>query len=429
MGRFWLFAVLLLFPACKMADTGTGSVQGHVTQYGTSLPMPEVEVMYGDSTVLTDENGEYLFEGIPENLQGLRFSSDGYFPLFTQVNVLRNKTVSCDVELELMTSAWAVGKIDSEYGVILHSSDGGNTWIRQGSQSVIPSVNLNDVCAVDGDVCWVAGDSDSFGNTCVILKTVDGGLTWENQGRSITSVPPVSFSAIFAKDSDTAWAVAADTCLVFKTVNGGSNWDICRESEMMECYTAISSPDGLHVWCCGKSVAGGAAVEFTSDGGRSWTVAMIPGTSHLQVAADIYASDLSDIYVCGTNAMGAFRSVDGGNTWTVLENMLSGVSLRAIDGFRYSNFWVLQDGGSVFKTSDSFGSVSNVFAVDQTYADGTAASIDFMRDGKGGALAVLSASGSTGAIYYTVDGGNTWTLATVPFQFAINAIDFIGGSN
>lgn len=430
MHRLWISLVVLsaVF-SCKMADTGTGSVSGRVVRYGSELPMSGVNVVYGDSIILTDSNGEYLFEGIPENLQGIRFLSDGYYPLFRQVKVLRDNVVTCDVELEAVPSAWAVGSIDSEYGTILYSSDCGHTWIRQGGQSSIPSVNLNDVCAVTDRICWAVGDFDLFGNTPVILNTADGGQTWTNQGRSLSLETGISLGSVLARDSDTVWAAASDAGVVLRTGNGGKQWEVVLESERMEYFTAISSPDGYNVWCCGKSIGGGAAVEFTSDGGRTWKFVQLPGLSEFQTASDIYAVNSEEIYVCGTNAMGLFRSRDGGETWTKVESMPSVAGLRSMDCVSGSLFWLLQDGGIVYSTADAFGTVRSVPAADASYSDGTASAVDFMRDGSTGVLSVLSGSGSTGAIYFTEDGGISWLPADIPFGFAIYAMDFVGGFN
>lgn len=430
MQRLWLLLVALPFIfSCKMADSGTGSVQGRVVRYGSEQPMSGVSVVYGDSTVLTDSNGEYLFEGIPENLQGIRFFSDGYYPLFRTIKVLRDNVTTCDAALEAVPSAWAVGKIDSEYGTILYSSDCGKTWIRQGGQSSIPSVDLNGVCAVSDRICWAVGDFDSFSNTPVILNTTDGGQTWTNQGRSLSLGTGISLGAVLARDSDTVWIAASDAGVVLKSVNGGEQWDLVLQSENMEYFTAISSPDGYNVWCCGKSLDGGAAVEFTMDGGKTWKFVRLPGLSEYQVASGIYTVSTADVYICGTNAMGLFRSLDGGETWDRVESMPPVAGLKSIECVSDNGFWLLQDGGIVYSTADAFGTVRSVLAADAVYSSGTATAMDFMRDGNCGVLSVLSESGSTGAIYCTEDGGISWSLADMPFGFAVYAIDFVGGFN
>ena len=72
-----------------------------------------------------------------------------------------------DVWTENGTDIWAVG----EGGVILYSSNGGQTWTRQSS---LTNVNLWAIHG-EGDRLWAVG------NRGVIVHTVDGGQTWHQQ--------------------------------------------------------------------------------------------------------------------------------------------------------------------------------------------------------------------------------------------------------
>lgn len=436
-GRFCLawrglmiaFVIPFVAVSCEMADTGFGSVQGRVVRMSSGDPIPGVRVVYGDSAVLTDENGEYLYENVPEHRQTLRFDVDGYAPVYQQVNVVRNKTVSCDVGMQLIVAGWAVGKIDSEYGTILHSVDGGRNWIRRGSQSTVPSVELTDVCALGEDICWIVGEKDDFAGTTVILKTTDGGLSWVNEGRNVSGVPPVSLSAIFSKKADTALAVAADTCLILNTRNAGRSWSVCNESADMKYYTAITSPDGYRIWCAGQAVGGGAAVEYSPDGGRTWACFPVTGLSSNQKITDICAVDSLNLYVTVSAMGGVLHSQDAGATWTAVSKVVPTADFAALDVFDRDNIRILQNGGMLYLTSDSFETVQMINAAGSEYASGAATSIGFLRDGLSGAFSVLSPTGATGALYYTLDGGMSWQKSVTPFDFAVNSLDFVGGMN
>jgi len=50
-----------------------------------------------------------------------------------------------------------VGDSSGGYGTILHTTDGGVTWVRQGSPADIPNTNLLEVSAVDAQHAWVVG--------------------------------------------------------------------------------------------------------------------------------------------------------------------------------------------------------------------------------------------------------------------------------
>ena len=75
-------------------------------------------------------------------------------------------------------NGWIIGTppVDG-YGVILHTTNGGGLWVRQGSTSDVPGVELNNVKAVDARTAWVVGDADSgFG---VILHSA-GKSVWRS---------------------------------------------------------------------------------------------------------------------------------------------------------------------------------------------------------------------------------------------------------
>ncbi|MCD4734481.1 MAG: hypothetical protein K8R53_00425, partial [Bacteroidales bacterium] len=63
---------------------------------------------------------------------------------------------------------WAVG----DGGIILHTTDGGNTWVEQSSGL---SSSLKRICFTDPDNGWTLGDEGG------LLHTVNGGITWEIQ--------------------------------------------------------------------------------------------------------------------------------------------------------------------------------------------------------------------------------------------------------
>lgn len=85
---------------------------------------------------------------------------------------------------------WAVGTQANGYGTILNTTDGGSTWIRQGSSAQIPNVGMSAVSAVDANTAWAVGNNPSGG---VILGTTDAGITWTEQATCEGGLGGVSF--------------------------------------------------------------------------------------------------------------------------------------------------------------------------------------------------------------------------------------------
>lgn len=77
---------------------------------------------------------------------------------------------------------WVVGDREGGYGSIFKTTDGGQTWIRQGDSLMIPNVTLHAVRAIDSLTAWIVGDA--FDGIGTILKTTDGGDTWISQAFS-----------------------------------------------------------------------------------------------------------------------------------------------------------------------------------------------------------------------------------------------------
>ena len=423
----FLAVAAVSLPGCKKPTAGWGSLSGHVTASVSGEPLEGVSVIYGDSAVMTDSEGAYFYEGVPDGLQGIRFSMGGYYPLMKQVNITAGGEAVCDVVMDIITAGWAVGAGDSGYGTILYTADAGRSWTRQGSPSMVPDVRLKDVFAVDDQICWVGGEADTLRGTTVILYTKDGGATWSNQGSSLRTSRPVSIAAIVAYDKDTAWAVTSDTCMVIKTVNGGGSWSVCRESSSVVSYSALTVADGRNVWCCGQAADGNAVVEYSPDGGTTWSEMPVGVASSSQRPTDICAAPGPVLYLSGAGAMGILRSADGGRTWE--QALSSDVDVNALDACFDNYVWAAGSDGVMYVSADGLATSDEIHPADGGYSSGTLSSVAFLRDALRGACSVLSYTGETGTIYYTVDGGLSWNQSSVPFEFGVESVDFVGGNN
>lgn len=98
---FALFAVL--FIACTEEERDyTGSIQGIVTESGTTTPLSGVQVSLvnlGNSTT-TGSDGQFHFNNIEADSYQLQFKKTGYITNTRNVNVLAGETTQCDMQLE-----------------------------------------------------------------------------------------------------------------------------------------------------------------------------------------------------------------------------------------------------------------------------------------------------------------------------------------
>lgn len=132
--------------------------------------------------------------------------------------------------------------------VVLHTSDGGQTWETQYEYAAKPdelgaglfSVHrLDDVQFIDAQTGWAVGSSQTFyedgwQHYGALLHTLDGGLTWQDSATPLYRNPEDGndrdreFFAVEFSDSQNGWALAAnffpsDTIYLAHTVDSGTN--------------------------------------------------------------------------------------------------------------------------------------------------------------------------------------------------------------
>jgi hypothetical protein len=117
-------------------------------------------------------------------------------------------------------TGWVVGNSSDGYGLILHTTDGGAHWLRQGTSAEIPDAGLIGVSAVDQNYVWASGGAaDGYG---VILHTTDSGAHWQRQGTP-AEIPDISTYDVYAVNRNIAWVTGAEG-VILHTTDGGSTW-------------------------------------------------------------------------------------------------------------------------------------------------------------------------------------------------------------
>jgi len=311
---------------------------------------------------------------------------------------------------------WAAGQAYDGFGTILHTENGGSTWVRQGDASMIPDADLMDIRAVDEDNVWATGMA--FKGDPVILRTSDGGKTWKRQGMG-SRLPASDLIGICPVSEMVCWAAGEDGTIL-KTTDGGENWIYLKAApDYMSYYQMIAATDENHAWAIGEGDSL-AMIHYTSDGGQTWVRQGLDDltTGNMPNALiDIHAATKDYIWAVGPSQ--AIYSLDGGNSW---------VNKPTPIGFNHNNgvciidenkVWVASDYNSIFKLS---GTENNW--VEQESQARPAMYMGITATDENTAWISTVTYTSTGQILHTSDGGNTWAIQPIPHEIALRRITF-----
>jgi hypothetical protein len=138
--------------------------------------------------------------------------------------------------------------VAGDYGYILKTTDGGVSWNSQNSGT---NQDITSIFFVDNQTGWVVGESGT------IIKTTNGGENWFNQ----TSAVNHHLSSVYFTDNQTGWVVGYSGS-VMKTTNGGLNWVLQRSGTTNYLYD-VSFADANNGWAVGNN----GTILHTTNGG------------------------------------------------------------------------------------------------------------------------------------------------------------------
>lgn len=152
---------------------------------------------------------------------------------------------------------WAVG----QWGVILATRDGGETWEKQRMDIAVDQPLFSVLFTNDRDGIAV-------GLWSLMLQTHDGGKTWT---RTTLPKPPGGGKAdrnlyhAFA-DGKGGLYISAEQGTVLKSTDGGANWDYLATGGKGSLWSGVATPDG-------RIVVGGllGSLFQSNDGGATWS--------------------------------------------------------------------------------------------------------------------------------------------------------------
>jgi photosystem II stability/assembly factor-like uncharacterized protein len=213
-------------------------------------------------------------------------------------------------------------------GAILRTSDGGLTWQAAAVSAGWCPISLDAVSATSALCAGIqrVGSGVNGSNAPAAVRTTDG-TTWTAPALlrpAVRATGEVGGVAMFAAKASAAAVIVGDYCellpptpFAFSSTTAGAAWKYVAGSR--------TGPSQLRGVCLSSAAAGlavgsgSAAVLKTSNGGSSWSAVSAP------LAKNLYAVDLAGAtgYAVGRTSAGkaatVLKTTNGGSGWTTVK--------------------------------------------------------------------------------------------------------------
>jgi photosystem II stability/assembly factor-like uncharacterized protein len=182
------------------------------------------------------------------------------------------------------------GWVTSQYGNLIKTTDGGNTWSNIQNLS---SNSLFDIFFIDEFTGWIAGRER-------VWKTTNTGINWVQSD----TIAGGYLNSLYFINNNTGWVVG--DYAIRKTTNGGLNWfnqwhyDNILSHDLQSVMFS-NSLTGLVVGCC--------EIKKTTDGGASWI-----DVDTINQLNSIYTIDVNQSWAVGAYGK-IYKTTNSGNNW------------------------------------------------------------------------------------------------------------------
>jgi photosystem II stability/assembly factor-like uncharacterized protein len=310
-----------------------------------------------------------------------------------------------------------LGFIMGESGRIEKTTDGGATWVQKTS-GIVHSIMASDILS-DGTTIYAAGGGSGIG---VILKSSDAGETWT----ALAQPANVVFRGIdFDKTNpQTGYLVgeglAGASNSIYKTTNGGSSWTLLTTP-----YSDISNFFAVSVVDQNNFVAvgGNKRILKSANGGTNWSQLDNSAANYYR---GVHFSNPTNGYVVGGNGKILFTS--NGTSFTS-QNSGTQAILNDVIVVGCGTVIVVGDEGSILRktpisvVNDTYSTVQDS-AIAINAAQGVLSN-DVQIGGFTLTAAIVNTT-TNGTLVFNADGSFTYSPSTGFFgadQFTYNVTD------
>jgi PKD repeat protein len=218
-------------------------------------------------------------------------------------------------------------------GGLWKSTNGGTSWTTTTDQ--IASLGVSDIAInpSNNNIMYIAtgdfdsaptgfsgGDSKSIG----VLKSTDGGATWNATGLSWTTSQSVFISRLLINPLNPIELFAFTSGGIYRTTNSAANWTLVAAGYFKD--GEYKPTDTTTIYAANTN-----NVIRSTDGGATWNSTGYNATGISQIRMAVTAANPNVVYVVGTSGTNAFgnlqRSTNSGVAFSVMSttpNVLGG---------------------------------------------------------------------------------------------------------
>jgi len=336
--------------------------------------------------------------------------------------------------------------VGSPSGGIWKTTNGGVSWtILNNNETVlgvsdiaVDNTNPNILYIATGDrdggSLWsLGGGQNNDNNSIGVLKSTDGGATWNTTGFSYAASSIKKIYRLLIHPTNNQILLASTSDGIYKTTDGGTNWTLKSivSSRFRDMQFKPGDPTIIYA---GRVAGGGFTYVYKSTNtGESWTAKTISGiTTHYtsQIRLAVSANDPTVVYVALQDGR-VYKSTDSGESYAKVstndsQNMLgyytngTGTASQAsydlciacspsdVNTVFLGSIctWKSTDGGVTWSANTNWTShpTYNISGVAEVHAD------KHMLAYQNSSTTLFE--GNDGGIYKTANGGTSWTDLT-----------------
>jgi photosystem II stability/assembly factor-like uncharacterized protein len=248
-----------------------------------------------------------------------------------------------------------LGYVVGNGGTIIKTTNGGSTWNKQASND---SVDFYSVYFTNADTGYAVGHSGGWLALAIyeggsfrgwvgvggqIFKTTNGGNTWVSQ-----SVPSGTslLTSVYFTDSNTGYAVGYYG-IVLKTINGGNTW-VSQTKGTGNYFYSVCFIDSNTGYTVGYSTTvHDIVIMKTTDGGNTWNDKYYILSGRLW---SVFFTDINKGFAVGDYGH-IIQTLDGGNTW---DELTSGTiyNLNSVYFTDANTGYAVGEAGTILKTTN-----------------------------------------------------------------------------